>query len=212
MGKAGARLEAIFEADRTLRREEKALLALDPDEVGAALTEAVKLALADGESPESAMRLERLADLCAQVHGPSMVDALIAILGSEAQSARIEAYEALQDVAYERYAEVARGIERLLETGDRGHAMRELPFMLAEIAEPSARPLITRFLKVDDVDIQAAAIEALAELGDDAAIADLEPFCSDTRRVEPEDEDEPSGTLGELATEAIAVLGGDDPA
>ncbi len=207
-GQLESRLSAIFEADRAMRREEKALLGEDPDRVGAALAHAVQEALALGDEAEGAMRLERLADLCAQVHGPDMVDALIAILSSDAQSARIEAYEALQDVAFERYAEVARGIERLLERPDGGHALRELPFLLAEVAEPSARPLIARFLKRDDVNVQAAAIEALAVLGDETAIEEIEPFRDDGRRVEPEDEDEPSATLGELATEAIEALGG----
>ncbi|MDD9933574.1 MAG: hypothetical protein OXT09_08225 [Myxococcales bacterium] len=207
-GHLESRLSAIFEADRALRREEKALLGEDPDRVGAALAQAVQEALALGDEAESAMRLERLADLCAQVHGPDMVDALIAILSSDAQSARIEAYEALQDVAFERYAEVARGIERLLERPDGGHALRELPFLLAEVGEPSARPLIARFLKRDDINVQASAIEALAVLGDEAAIAEIAPFRDDGRRLEPEDEDEPSATLGELATEAIEALGG----
>ena len=54
------------------------------------------------------MRLERLADLCAQVPGPEMTDALIDIMDYGKPPVRIAAGEALLDVAYEYYAEVAR--------------------------------------------------------------------------------------------------------
>ena len=93
------------------------------------------------------LRLERLADLCAQVEGPEMADALIAILDDDAPSVRVQAAEALVDVGFERYAEVARAIERALARGEHGPAMQELPWVLCEIAEPSARPLIARFLQ-----------------------------------------------------------------
>ncbi|MGD8861211.1 MAG: HEAT repeat domain-containing protein [Myxococcales bacterium] len=205
-------LEDIFEAERALRRSEQKLLDADASHatgLEGLLGEAVRAALAEGDDPDAAMRLERLADLCAQVPGPGMIDALISILDAEAESARIEAYEALQDVGYERYAEVARGVERALESGERGQAMRELPFILAEIAEPSARPLIVRFLKIDDVEVQAAAVEALVTLGDPEAAAALKPLIEDPRPVEVDgDTGDETATLGELVAEAIEALEG----
>ncbi|MBW2718938.1 MAG: hypothetical protein JRD94_10415, partial [Deltaproteobacteria bacterium] len=102
------------------------------------------------------MRLERLADLCAQVPGPRMTDALIAILNDAEPRVRVAAGEALRDLGYERYAELARGIERALDRNADGVAMSELPWVLAEIAEPSALALIRRFLDHSSPDVAAA--------------------------------------------------------
>ncbi|MGB5194223.1 MAG: HEAT repeat domain-containing protein, partial [Polyangiales bacterium] len=109
---------------------------------------------------------------------------------------------------YERYAEAARAIERALDRGDAGLAMSELPWVLAEIAEPSALPLIRRFLDHASPDVIAAAIEALSQLGDPDAADDLRRFVGDARTVLIEDfEEETKTTLGELAEEALRELG-----
>jgi HEAT repeat protein len=205
-------LVAIFEAERALRTEERTLLAAEPSALRALLSAAVAQAKALEDRAEATLRLERLADLCAQVEGPEMVDALVAILDDEAPSVRVQAAEALVDVGFERYAELARGIERAIADGARSTALQELPWVLVEIAEPSARQLIARLLKQDDVEVVASAVEALAELGDPAAIADLEALRDDERPVALEDEDDEAeeATLGDLVEESIAALQGDD--
>jgi hypothetical protein len=54
----------------------------------------------------------------------------------------------------------------------------------------------------------AAAIESLAQLEDPQAARDLQRFVGDTRVVVIEDfEDETETTLGELAQDALAMLG-----
>jgi len=137
-----------------------------------------------------------------------MTDALIAILDDGEPRVRVAAGEALRDLGYERYAEVARGIERALDRNAEGIAMSELPWVLAEIAEPSALPLIRRFLDHPSAEVVAAAIEALAQLQDPEALADLERFVGDERIVTIEDfEDETKTTLGELAEDALEMLG-----
>ncbi len=205
-------LAAIFDADRALRSQEKALLAAPGSAVSKLLAGAVAEAGALSDRKEAIMRLERLADLCAQVEGPEMVDQLIAILDDDAPSVRVQAAEALVDVGFERYAEVARGIERALERGAQETALKELPWVLAEIAEPSARPLIARFLRHGEVEVVASAVEALAELGDPAAAKDLEPLRDDTRPVELDEEDgEITATLGDLVSETLASLAGEEP-
>jgi HEAT repeat protein len=205
-------LAAIFDADRALRSQEKALLASPASEVSKLLAGAVAEARALSDRKEAIMRLERLADLCAQVEGPEMVDQLIAILDDDAPSVRVQAAEALVDVGFERYAEVARGIERALERGAQETALKELPWVLAEIAEPSARPLIARFLQHAEVEVVASAVEALSELGDPAAAKDLEPLRKDTRPVELDEEDgEITATLGDLVSETLAALAGEEP-
>jgi HEAT repeat protein len=202
-------LERIFAADRVLRTAESGLLRKKGSEELIALLESeTERALQMEDREEGTMRLERLADLCAQVPGPRMTDALIAILNDGEPRVRVAAGEALRDLGYERYAEVARGIERALDRTADGIAMSELPWVLAEISEPSALPLIRRFLDHPSADVVAAAIEALAQLQDPDALADLERFVGDTRVVISEDlADETKTTLGELAADALDMLG-----
>jgi HEAT repeat protein len=201
-------LRRIFESDRVLRQSESKLLRKKgSDELVALLERETENALAMEDRKEGAVRLERLADLCAQVPGPRMTDALIAILNDGEPRVRVAAGEALRDLGYERYAEVARGIERALDRNADGLSMSELPWVLAEIAEPSALPLIRRFLDHPSPDVVAAAIEALAQLRDPDSISDLERFMSDSRVVTIEDfEDETKTTLGELAADALEML------
>ena len=202
-------LQRIFDADRVLLKAESALLRKKgSEELITLLEQETEGALQMEDRKEGAMRLERLADLCAQVPGPRMTDALIAILDDGEPRVRVAAGEALRDLGYERYAEVARGIERALDRNAEGIAMSELPWVLAEIAEPSALPLIRRFLDHPSADVVAAAIEALAQLQDPEALADLERFVGDERIVTIEDfEDETKTTLGELAEDALEMLG-----
>jgi HEAT repeat protein len=201
-------LQRVFDADRALREAESALLRKKGSaELTGLLERETQLALRLEDRREATMRLERLADLCAQVPGPQMTDALIAILNDSEPRVRVAAGEALRDLGYERYAEVARGIERALDGGADGLAMSELPWVLAEIAEPSALALLRRFLNHRSADVVAAAIEALAQLQDPDAIPDLERFLGDSRMVVIEDfEDETKTTLGELAADALEML------
>lgn len=206
-------LHAIFEAERALRDHERALLSARPASLVPALAAAVAEAKGLADRREAILRLERLADLCAQVEGPDMLDQLIAILDDEAPSVRVQAAEALVDVGFDRYAELARGIERALERGAQGNALGELPWVLCEIAEPSARPLIVRFLRHPDAEVVASAVEALAELGDPAAIKDLEPLLGDDRAValgdeEDDDDGELEATIADLVKETIEALQG----
>ena len=201
-------LDAIFDADRTMREEESNLLAhSNTNDVQDLLSGAVQDAAALEDRVEAAMRLMRLADLCAQTSGPKMVDALIEVLNTDEPQVRVAAGEAIRDVGYERYAEVARGIERALANQVDGPAMTELPWVLAEIGEPSALSLIREFLGHANAEVIAAGIEALAQLGNPQAIEALNAFTSDTREVTIEEfEEETKTTLAMLAAEAIEML------
>ena len=202
-------LQRIFDADRALHDAESVLLRKKgSEELVALLERETDSALGIQDRKEGSMRLERLADLCAQVPGPRMTDTLIAILSDPEPRVRVAAGEALRDLGYERYAEVARGIERALDRNAEGLAMSELPWVLAEIAEPSALSLIRRFLDHPSADVVAAAVEALAQLADPEAVPDLERLVGDARVVVIEDfEDETKTTLGELAEDALEMLG-----
>lgn len=204
-------LEAMFEADRQLRDAEARLLAVDDaDALAELLTNATDQAFAHKDLRESVARLMRLADLSAQVQGQPMADNLIRILNHDDPQVRVAAGEALRDFAYDRYAEVARAVERAYETSTEGPALEELPWILAEIGEPSAVPLIARALKHGNVDVVAAAIEALAELGDPEAIAPLQALTKDKRVVQLDEGDSSySSTIGELAREALGEISGE---
>jgi HEAT repeat protein len=206
-------LHIIFDADRSLRKAEAQLLeAPDARALETILWDAVQEAGALSDREEAVLRLGRLADLCAQVPGPRMADALLRILDDDAPSVRHTAGEALLDVAYERYAEVARAIERALGSGLQAPAATELPYLLAEVGEPSALPLLRRFLDHPDPDVIAAAIESMAQLEDPDAATDLQRFLADDRPVTVEDfEEDLSTTLGELAREALEALGVEPP-
>jgi len=209
--KAEKLLEEIFEAERAIRAAEENILRENPNQLSRILKSAVDEAKRLTDPLEAELRLYRLADLCAQVPGPAMADALIDILDEDNPAIRAEAADALLDVGYHRYAEVARAIERALDSGRAGPVMEELPFFLAEIAEPSALPLLSRFLEHPKKEIVAAAIEAISELGDPGGIDLLGDFTNDPREVFIDrDEDESmKGTIGELAREAIEALGGE---
>lgn len=205
-----AHLEQIFEADRRARALEARLLTEGtPEARSALLADATREALALDDPEEAELRLMRLSDLAAQVPGPAMADALIAILGHPSPKVRAEAGEALRDVAYERFKEVARAIERALERGEGGLAMQELPFVLVEVHDPDPVPLLARFLDHADPNVVGAAIEALADHGDPAAAPHLARLVDDPREAELEDLDEASAPIGDLARAALEELGED---
>lgn len=206
-------LNAIFDAERALRDAEARLLGDDWRELEELLDRATDEALALSDRREAVLRLERLADLCAQVQGARMADALVRILGHDAMSVRVAAGEALLDWGYERYAEVARAIERALDRGVGAPAMAELPWLLAEIAEPSALPLLRRFVQHPEAEVVAAAIEAIARLGDPDALPDLERVADDDRTVTLDEDlgdETTTTTVGELARAASEELSGED--
>lgn len=201
-------LDDLFDADRQLHAAEAKLLDdTDEDELRSALERATETALALKDGTEATMRLTRLADLCAQLQGPRMAETLLRILNHELPEVRVAAGEALRDYAYDRYAEVARAIERALAKDEQGPALAEVPWILAEVGEPSALPLVGKCLSHPQAEVAASAIEALVELGDPEAVPLLKKLLKDTRTVEIDEGDESySTTIGELAHEAIDAL------
>jgi HEAT repeat protein len=202
-------LSALFDAERTLRKLHAGLLDRDRGAVLAAVRESTKAALASKDDEEGALRLARLAVLLGDLDGAEVVDLLVDILGSDSPEARVQAGEALEGLAFDRFKEVALGIERALDRLPKGSpALTELPFLLAEVGEPGCVKLLGRFLKHADAEAVAAAIEALAELGDPAAIPLLAPLDKDPRQVQLDEEDGDGErvSLGDLAFEAREIL------
>jgi HEAT repeat protein len=197
-------LEALFAAEReaqrwhddiTLRAQKKR------EEVIGAIARAIAESEAHDEGP---LRLVSLARLLGELEGPDVADALIDILASDHPSARAEAGDHLQELAYDRFKEVALAVERALDRlPPSSAALVELPFILAEVGEGGVPRLLSRFLEHGEADVVAATIEALVELGDPSAIHHLEALVEDDR---PTSLAEERTTLSELACDAIAIL------
>jgi HEAT repeat protein len=207
----GATLKALFDAERAVRDAHDQLVDADPDEVLPQLERAVRAALTldEVDEDEAALRLVRVAALLAEMQGPRVVDLLIDILASDEPEARNAAGEALSGLAFDRFKEVALGVERALERLQSGSpALSELPYLLVEVPEPGVAKLLARFLAHRDADAVASAIEAIVEIGDPGALPLLDSLAADPRRVQLEDEGGTQGeaTLAELVTEARALL------
>lgn len=208
-----ATLKALFDAQRAARTAHDELVGAAPDTVLPLLERATTdaLALLEADEEEASMRLDRIAGLLGEMQGPRVVDLLVDILGCDEPEARHAAGEALEGLAFDRFKEVALGVERALERLPEGSpALAELPYLLAQIPEPGVSKLLARFLAHKDADAVAAAIEAVAEMGDPAALPLLDSLSCDARKVQLEDDGGTEGeaTLAELVAEARAILMG----
>jgi HEAT repeat protein len=205
-------LEGLFDAERKVR-ELHDTLAETPKE---ALLEVLAPAIAEAskleDEAEASLRLVRIASVLGEVEGPRAMDALIDILATEHPEARHGAGEAIEEAAFDRFKEVAQGVERALTRLPEGSpALPELPYILMEVPEPGVLKLLEKFLAHKDADAVAAAIEVAADMGDPILVKHLQKLANDKRSVEmaEEDSEEPSEvTIGELALEAIDLLSG----
>jgi HEAT repeat protein len=212
MRDAAATLKALFDAERAVRAAHDELVDADPEAVLPLLegTTREALSLDEIDEDEASLRLVRVAALLGEMQGPRVVDLLIDVLGCDEPEARHAAGEALSGLAFDRFKEVALGVERAVERLPAGNpALSELPYLLAEVPEPGVTKLMARFLAHKDADAVAAAIEALVEMGDPAALPLLDPLAADARKVQLEDEGGTEGeaSLGELVAEARTILG-----
>jgi HEAT repeat protein len=204
-------LKALFDAERAARQAHDELVEADSARVLPLLERETReaLTLRKADEGESSLRLSGIASVLAEMEGPRVVDLLIEILGSEDTEARHSAGEALSGLAFDRFKEVALGVERALERLPEGNpAITELPYILAAVPEPGAIKLLARFLGHKDADAVAAGIEALVEVGDPTVLPMLERLASDPRRVQLEDERGAQGdaSIAELVAEARAIL------
>lgn len=202
-------IQELFDAERAVRRAHATLIEGDHAALLTTIERAVDEAFALSDRAELQLRLTRAAELLSDLEGARTVDLLIRILGCDEPEPRHAAGEALQEHAFDRFKEVALGVERALERMQPGDpALSELPYLLAEVPEPGVLKLLGRFLVHPDGDAVAAAVEALVEYGDPMSVNLLAPLTKDARTVQLEDEtgDEARITIGELATEARELL------
>jgi HEAT repeat protein len=213
MSDPAALLKELFDAERAVRAAHDALLEIPAEVALPALERDTHdaLTLDELDEDESALRLVRLAQVLGEMQGPRVVDLLVDILGCDEPEARHAAGEALGGLAFDRFKEVALGVERALERLPSGSpALAELPYLLAEVPEPGVLKLLARFLAHKDADAVASAIEALVEAGDPSVLPLLEPLAADARKVQLEDEGGTEGeaTIAELVAEARSILAG----
>lgn len=205
-------LEDLFAAERNARRVHDDLAERPQDTMVSVLADATKAALKETDEDEATLRLVRIAGLLGEFGGPEVVDLLVDVLGSEHPEARNAAGEQLEELAFDRFKEVALGVERALDRLPVGNpALPELPYILTELPEPGVPKLLSKFLGHEDPDAVAAAIETLTDVGDPAAIKFLEGLTEDSRTVELGDPESNSAeaeqvSLGDLALEAIELL------
>src|SRR4051812_3449966 len=130
-------LEDLFSAERDVRRLHAELAESEPAPLVADLAAAIATADSLEDEDERSLRLVRIASLLGEIEGPTAIDLLIDILGtddSDDPEPRMVAGEALKDHAFDRFKEVALGIERALERLPVGNAaLCELPYMLVEV-------------------------------------------------------------------------------
>jgi HEAT repeat protein len=206
-----SKIEQLQRAEEEVRRLQDELI--DEAEsarapVLAALREAITEALGHGEGPEAAAALVPLAEVLGELEGPEVCDLLIDVLGSDEPEVRFVAGRALQDLAFDRFKEVAEAAERAIKRLPRdSHALRELPFVVAEVGEPGVPRILRGWLQHADGEVVASAIEALAALGDPAALGDLRRLTKDPRTVMIDDAEEGTqAAIGALAEEAIMMI------
>ncbi len=210
-GDLDATLTSLFNAHRAARFAHDKLTDPDPARVVPVLERAYAEAAKLDDEDEALLRFDAIAEVLGELSGPGAVDLLIEMLGREEPEARHAAGEALSEIAFERFKEVALGVERALDRLPAGNpALAELPYLLAEVPEPGVAKLLGRFLAHADADAVASAIEAVVEAGDPERARLLDPLLDDKRRVQLQDDGgtESDASLGELATEARALLEG----
>jgi len=205
-------LPQLFEAERKVRKLQDEIAASDQGRAVDALARAADAALREADEDESALRLTLIAELLGEFEGPRVIDTLIDILNSSLEEPRDAAGVALEGLAFDRFKEVATGVERAVKRLPVGApALAELPYVFAEVPEPGVMKLLALFASHEDADAVAAAIEVGVEMGDPAFAKVLTRLIDDTRTVELADEigdGESEVTLGELAAEAIELLSG----
>ncbi len=205
-------LPQLFEAERKVRKLQDGVAASDQGRAVDALARAADAALREADEDESALRLTLIAELLGEFEGPRVIDTLIDILNSSLEEPRDAAGVALEGLAFDRFKEVATGVERAVKRLPVGApALAELPYVFAEVPEPGVMKLLALFASHEDADAVAAAIEVGVEMGDPAFAKVLTRLIDDTRTVELADEigdGESEVTLGELAAEAIELLSG----
>lgn len=211
-------LDEIFRLERQADELRAQVVTAEAPAALEAFGQALQNARGRAEEDERVLELVSIANLLGHMQGPEVVDLLIDVLATDEAEARHAAGAALLHSAFERFKEVAMGIERALtRLPADSPALSELPYILTEVPEPGVTKLLTRFLEHSEAEVVASALEACIEIGDPAVLRSVRALERDTRQVEieaedPEDEEASElVTIGELASEAIDLIAPEEP-
>ncbi len=202
-------LSSLFDAERRVRELHDEIAQHDSEKLCDVVAKSITTAIQESDAAEASMRLERLSALLGELETPRSVDLLVDILATDHPDARSAAGERLESLAFDRFKEVARGVERALKRLPVGSpALPELPYLLAEVPEPGVVKLLEQFLAHEDPDAVAAAIEVAVEVGEPSIAAFIEKLKDDKRTVEMSDENEDTAevTIAELAADALSIF------
>jgi len=202
-------LANLFDAERRVRELHDEIAQHDSEKLCDVVAKSIATAIQESDAAEASMRLERLSAVLGELETPRSVDLLVDILATEHPDARNAAGERLESLAFDRFKEVARGVERALKRLPVGSpALPELPYLLAEVPEPGVVKLLEQFLSHEDADAVAAAIEVAVEVGEPSIAASIEKLKNDKRTVEMSDENEDTAevTIAELAADALSIF------
>ncbi|MCP4604036.1 MAG: hypothetical protein GY847_26525 [Proteobacteria bacterium] len=150
--------------------------------------------------------LVRVAEMLL-THGTARTTRLLSDgLGHVNLDVRLLSGDVLLHLAEEGLEQIMPAVEEALTKG--GLRAEEMPFLLTDIDHPEVPQVLERFLALDNADIVASAIEAIAEFGDPSPIAALKKLETDNRTVEVEKDgvSQTEWTIGHLAKETISLL------
>ncbi len=205
-------LVKLFDAEKSFRQAREAVFAeMSDDLLVKGVGAEIDRSMPQSSSEDAGFRLMLCAEMLEAVPCKESARLLLVILNHEEPGIRVSAGEALVNMLEERWRDASQAVEAAIKSGTSLHALREVPFVLAETGEPGAGALIAKLLTHADADVVASAIEALVEMGDGTYRADIERLSKDPRAlaaVETEEGEsaQESGTVGELAAEAAKIL------
>ncbi|MCU0661960.1 MAG: HEAT repeat domain-containing protein [Myxococcota bacterium] len=156
---------------------------------------------ADAELP---LRAPRVVDLLASQEGDAAVKILGNGLGHVNSALRHLCAEGLIHCSADGLEVILPAVEMALTQG--GTAAEEMAFLLAEIDDSKVTRQLVRFLKSNEAEVVAAAIESLAEVGDESCLPELERLRKDKRKVKVAEETAEEWTIGQLAEDAIEMF------
>ena len=107
-------LVALFDAEHAVRRFHEELRHVDRAQLLRTMAGAVAASLREQNERDAVVQQTCLAQILGQLTGDAAVDLLIDLFGSEHPEPQQIAGEALEQLAFDRFKEVALGIERAL--------------------------------------------------------------------------------------------------
>lgn len=156
------------------------------------------------EEEDLPLKAPRVVDLLASQESDIAVVTLGAGLGHPNAALRNLCGEGLLHASAEGLDVILPAVEKVLVAG--GKAAEEMAFLLAEVDDPKVTRQLVRFLRSNETEVVAAAIESLAEIGDDSCLSELERLRKDKRSVKAYEDSDEEWTIGQLAEDAIDML------